>query len=80
MHLVLDGGLAVDQDVVEIDDHELTSEGAQHLIHQAHESARGVRKSEWHHEPLVESFSGFESRLPLVSCADSYLVIPVSQV
>ena len=78
MCLVLDGGVAVDQDVVEIDDHELTSEGAHHLVHQTHEGARGVGEAEWHHEPLVESLSGLESRLPLVSRMDSYLVIPVS--
>ena len=80
VRLVLDKGSTVDQDVVEIDDHELTSEGAHHLVHQTHEGAWSVGEAERHYEPLVESLSGFERRLPLVSRADSYLMIPVVQM
>ena len=80
MDLVLGGGSAVDQNVAEIDDHELASEGAQHLSHQTHEGAWGVGKAKQHHEPLVDPLSGLESRLPLASPADSYLMIPVSQI
>ena len=80
MRLVLHGGSTVDQDVIKIDDHELTSEGAHHLVHQTHEGAWSVGEAERHHEPLLESLSGFERHLPLVSRADSYLMIPVSQI
>ena len=80
MHLVLDRKSIVDQDVVEIDDYELTSEGAHHLVHQAHGSAGSVGEAKRHYEPLVEPLSGFERHLPLVPCADSYLMIPVAQI
>ena len=40
--LVFGGGSTVDQDIVKIYDQELTNEGPQHFIHQAHEGTRGV--------------------------------------
>ena len=70
MDLVLVGGSVVNQNVVEIDDHKLTSEGSQHLSHQTHEGAWGVGEAEGHHEPFVEPLSGLEGRFPLVSRAD----------
>ena len=78
MTLVLVGGSAVNQNVVEIDDYELTSEGSQHLSHQTHEGAWGVGEAEGHHEPFVEPIFGLEGRLPFVSRVDSHLVVSVS--
>ena len=54
MRFVLRGGSTVDQDVVEIDDDKLTSEGAHHLVHQTHEGAWSVGEAEGHYEPLVD--------------------------
>ena len=61
MYFMLDGGLAIDQNVVKINDHEFTCEGAQHLIHQAHERARvldrpkGITSHSYNRSPVLKA-------------------------
>ena len=69
------GGSVVDEDVIEIDNHELPNELPQNVVHEAHECAWGVRKAEWHHKSLVKTKLRLESGLPLIPFLHTNLMV-----
>ena len=80
MVLVLLFTLTIDQNVIKIENHKPTNVRPKHLVHKPHESARGVRKAEWHHNPLIQTPFGLECGLPLISLSKADLIVATSQV
>jgi len=77
---VLCPGCAVDQYVVEEDEHELAQERPQHIIHQRLECSRRVGESERHDEELIQIIMCSEGRLGDVCRIHADLVIAGAEI
>lgn len=67
--------LAINQDIVKVDDYELSSQRLQNMTLDPQEGPWRIRKSERHNKPFVESFSGLESSFSFITRSDSDLMI-----
>src|SRR3954470_22753323 len=68
------------QEVVDVYDDELVKEWSEDILHDRHESGRGVGESEWHNPEFVVAISRAESSFLYVVRVDADLVIPRSQI
>ena len=75
MPLVLLQRLAVDEDVVEEDEHEVVEERAEGLVHQVHEGGGRVGQPERQHEELEVPVARAERGLRHVLGVDADLVV-----
>jgi len=71
---------AVDQNVVEENQHEPTEEGAEHVVHQRLKCRRGVGEPKRHHQELEVAVVGAERRLLDVRRVHAHLVVPRAEV
>ena len=71
---------AVDQDVVEENQHEPAEEGAEHIVHQRLKCRRGVGEPKRHHQELEVAVVGAERRLLDVRRVHAHLVVPRAEV
>lgn len=67
--------VAVNKNVIEVDDNKLFDEGLEDLMHDTLEGARCIGEAKRHHQPLVQSFLGLKGRLPLISWSNTNLMI-----
>ena len=72
--------LGVDEDVVEVDDHEQVEEVGEDVVHETLECGRCVGEPERHHTPFERSVAGAERGLPFVTLGDTDQVISMSEV
>jgi hypothetical protein len=77
---MLPQSLAVDEDIVEEDQHELVEEGAEGLVHEVHEGGGGVGQTEGKYEELVVTVAGTEGSLRHVLVCDADLVVSGAKV
>ena len=71
---------AVYENIIKENQHELTEEGAQDIIHECLKGSRGVAQPKRHHQELVEAVVCAERRLVEVSRIHADLMIPRAQV
>src|ERR1700731_1041533 len=67
--------LRVDEDVVEVDNHECVKEVGEDVIHEVLESGRCICEPKGHHTPFKGSVSGAECGLPFITLGDTDQVI-----
>ena len=72
--------LAVDEDVVEEDEHTLIEEAAECLVHQVHEGGRRVGQAEWQHQKLVVPVACAEGGLRHILRRDADLMVAGAQI
>ena len=71
---------AVNENVVEENQHEPAEEGAEHIVHQCLECRRGVGEPKRHHQELEVAVVGAESGLLDVRRVHPHLVVPGAEV
>jgi hypothetical protein len=70
----------INKNIIKIDDDKFSDKRFQYLIHESHESAWCIRKTERHHHPLVKSLFSLEHSFPFISRSYTNLVISTLQV
>jgi hypothetical protein len=78
--LVFGEGVGVDEDVVEINDHEFIDEVGENVVHKTLESGGSVRQTKGDHEPFERSIACAESGFPFVAFRDPDQMICVPEV
>ena len=72
--------LRVDEDVIEVDNHEHVKEVREDIIHEVLESSRCICEPKGHHTPFKGSVSGAECGLLFITLSDTDQVICVLEV
>ena len=72
--------LGVDEDVIEIDDHEHVEEIGEDVIHEVLEHCWHICEPKGHHTPFEGSVVGVESGFPFVTLSDLDQVICMAEV
>src|SRR3954453_18407205 len=72
--------LAIDQDIIDVDNHEFVKEGSENLLDQGLECGGGVSEAKGHDLVLVMAISGTECSFLDIIFVDSNLMIPRAQV
>ena len=67
--------LAVDQDIIKVDDNAFVKEGAEDVIHDIHVGGSGIGQAEWHDCELKEPVPSPEGCLGDVLLFDADLVV-----
>src|SRR6185295_7679132 len=80
MILVVRGILAVNQDVIKIDNDELVKQIVEDIVHQRHKSRRSVSQAERENSKFKMSKMRAKSRLVNVSRSDADLVVPKTEI
>ena len=65
----------INQNIIGINNDNFIDVKLQCMVHQSHESARCIEKSEWHHQPLIHAFSHLEGCLPLIPRLNAQLMV-----
>ncbi len=72
--------LGIDQNIINENDHELVQLWHEYGVHQVHEISQGIGQPKRHHQKLIESISGRESRLRNITGTDLDLMLARAKV
>jgi len=73
-------GLAIDQDIIKVNNNTSSNEGLENLVHESHKSASGISKPEWHHKPLVQTSFSLKGGFLFITFKNVNLIIATSKI